>query len=125
VRRGEVWWVHLAPRSGSEQGGRRPAIVVSHDSLASVETWRSIVVVPLTTSDRASARGPTVPEIPAGDGGLGRSSGALCHQVTTLDRATFLERAGSLSPASLRAVEQGLLVALDLATPPGAKRPRA
>ena len=30
--RGEVYWADLAPRSGSEQRGRRPVVVVSHDN---------------------------------------------------------------------------------------------
>ncbi len=32
MKRGEVYWADLAPRSGSEQQGRRPVIVISHDA---------------------------------------------------------------------------------------------
>jgi mRNA-degrading endonuclease toxin of MazEF toxin-antitoxin module len=31
MKRGGVYWADLVPRSGSEQTGRRPVIVVSHD----------------------------------------------------------------------------------------------
>ena len=31
MKRGDLYWAVLAPRSGSEQQGRRPVIVVSHD----------------------------------------------------------------------------------------------
>src|SRR5580658_697712 len=31
MKRGEVYWADLVPRSGSEQTGRRPVILVSHD----------------------------------------------------------------------------------------------
>ena len=31
MARGEVYWADLVPRSGSEQTGRRPVILVSHD----------------------------------------------------------------------------------------------
>lgn len=31
MKRGEVYLADLAPRSGSEQQGRRPVIVLSHD----------------------------------------------------------------------------------------------
>ena len=32
MRRGEVYWAELAPRSGSEQMGRRPVIILSDDA---------------------------------------------------------------------------------------------
>ena len=35
MRRGDVWWATLQPRSGSEQSGRRPVVVLSHDSFKS------------------------------------------------------------------------------------------
>ena len=31
MKRGDVYWADLVPRSGSEQTGRRPVVVVSHD----------------------------------------------------------------------------------------------
>ena len=31
MTRGEVWWAVLAPRSGAEQQGRRPVVIVSHN----------------------------------------------------------------------------------------------
>ena len=31
MKRGEVYWADLVPRSGSEQTGRRPVILVSHE----------------------------------------------------------------------------------------------
>lgn len=114
MKRGEVWWVDLRPRSGSEQQGRRPAIVISHDGFNEVEAWRSIIVVPISTSKRHVKRGLTVVPLGAGEGGLQRDSIALCHQVTTLDRSKFVERAGILSAEALEAVGGGLVVALDL-----------
>jgi mRNA-degrading endonuclease toxin of MazEF toxin-antitoxin module len=32
MKRGEVYWATLAPRSGAEQAGQRPVIVVSRDA---------------------------------------------------------------------------------------------
>ena len=29
--RGEVYWADLKPRSGSEQSGRRPVLIISND----------------------------------------------------------------------------------------------
>ncbi len=104
----------LAPRSGSEQQGTRPVIVVSHDGFNQAPGWRSIIVVPLSTSGAQAARGPTVVRLPKGAGGLRAESFALCHQVTTLDRAKLAKRLGALSAELLAEVGEALKVAQDL-----------
>lgn len=113
MKRGDIYWAEIAPRSGSEQSGRRPVIIVSHDGFNETPGWRSIIVVPLSTSARQALRGPTVITIPE-SGGLRKSSIALCHQVTTLDRGKLIERMGSLSSELLAEVAGGLKAALDL-----------
>jgi mRNA interferase MazF len=45
-------------------------IVISHDGFNQTPRWRSIIVVPISTSASQGSRGPTVVEIPAGAGGL-------------------------------------------------------
>jgi mRNA interferase MazF len=106
MSRGEVFW--------SEQRGRRPVIVVSNDGFNLTPSWRSTIVVPISTSAIQARRGPTAIALPAGVGGLPRASVALCHQVTTLDRSKLTDRLGALPPALLAAVDVGLKAALDL-----------
>ena len=117
LKRGEIYWVDLQPRSGSEQSGRRPAIIVSHDSFNENDAWRSIIVVPLSTSARQRRRGPTAVLLSAGEGGLQLDSVALCHQVTTVDRSKFITKVGQLSASGLKDVDSGLAVALSLFQP--------
>ncbi len=114
MKRGEVYWADLVPRSGPEQSGRRPVIVISHDGFNQIAAWRSITVVPVSTSTLQGKRGPTVVEIPGGVVGLPKRSFAVCHQVTTLDRGKLTKRAGALPSAVLRQVEAGLKAAMDL-----------
>jgi mRNA interferase MazF len=114
MKRGEIYWADLVPRSGSEQTGRRPVIVVSHDGFNQAAGWRSLIVVPMSTSAAQARRGPTVVEIPGGTAGLPKIGVAICHQVTTLDRAKLNKRIGVLSPELLGEVEGGLKAALDL-----------
>jgi mRNA interferase MazF len=114
VIRGDVFWADLSPRSGAEQRGRRPVIVVSNDGFNLAPSWRSVLVVPISTSPTQARRGPTAIALPAGSGGLARESVALCHQVTTLDRAKLTERLGALPTTTLLAVDGGLRAALDL-----------
>lgn len=114
MRRGDVFVAKLAPRSGSEQAGTRPVVVVSHDAFNQTPGWRSVVVVPFSTSAGQARRGPTSVPVPAGAGGLAREGVALCHQVTTIDRRKLLRWCGALPPDVLAAVEDGLKAALDL-----------
>lgn len=114
MKRGDVYWADLVPRSGSEQRGRRPVVVLSHDGFNQTPGWRSIIVVPISTSSKQGKRGPTVIELLGGTAGLPKTSFAVCHQVTTLDRAKLTKRVGSLSTEPLHEVEEGLKAAMDL-----------
>jgi len=74
----------------------------------------SIIVVPISTSASQGGRGPTVVESPGASTGLPKASFALCHQVTTLDRAKLTRKAGTLPSEFLRRVEEALRAAMDL-----------
>ena len=114
MKRGDVYLAELKPRSGSEQHGTRPVIVVSHDGFNGTPGWRSIIVVPMSKSPRQAVRGPTAVALPKGAGGLRDEGIAICHQVTTLDRAKLTQRFGALAPEDMARVEVGLKAAMDL-----------
>jgi mRNA interferase MazF len=114
MTRGEIYWADLVPRSASEQTGRRPMIVVSHDGFNRTTGWKSIIVVPISTSASQARRGPTVVELAGASTGLPKTSFAVCHQVTTLDRAKLTRKTGTLPPEFLLSVEEALKAAMDL-----------
>lgn len=88
--RGEIYFLDLRPRSGSEEAGRRPGIIVSHDSFNSVPAWQSITVLPLTTSPRWLRPSPTTVLFKRGEYGLPKECAALAHQITTVDRSKLI-----------------------------------
>jgi len=88
--------------------------LISHDGFNQTPAWRSIIVVPISTSVAQAARGFTVVEIPSGAAGLPKTSIAVRHQVTTLDRDKLTKRIGALPSALLGEVEMGLKAAMDL-----------
>lgn len=114
MKRGDVYWADLIPRSGSGQTERRPVVVVSHDGFNQTAGWMPVIVVPLSTSSSQARRGPTVVGLPAGVAGLSKASMVICHQVTTLDRAKLTARIGPLPTELLLEVDGGLRAALDL-----------
>ena len=114
MKRGEVYWADLEPRSGSEQHGRRPVIIISHDGFNLTRGWRSVIVVPLSTSPTQATRGLSVVPIAQGIASLPRDCFAICHQVTTLDRSKVSSRIGELTATELIQIEDGLKAAMDL-----------
>ncbi|KEF33952.1 MULTISPECIES: type II toxin-antitoxin system PemK/MazF family toxin [Deinococcus] len=114
MRRAEVWLASLAPRSGSEQTGTRPVLVVSSDTFNEVPSWRSFNVVPISRSGQQARRTHTTVPLTAGTAGLTEDSVALCHQITTIDRSKFIRKLGTLPDSELRDVEVGLIKALDM-----------
>lgn len=114
MKRGDVYWADLNPRSGSEQRGIRPVIVISHDGFNENPRWRSIIVVPLSTSESQGRRGQTTKLISASITGLDRDSIALCHQITTLDRAKLTRKIAELPVDVLFEIEDGIKAATDM-----------
>lgn len=114
MKRGDLYWAELRPRSGSEQQGRRPVIVVSHDGFNETPGWQSIIVVPCSTSPAQRRRGPTVVALAKGTGGLPADCVALCHQITRLDRSKLTQWIGALPAPDLLALEDGIRAAVDL-----------
>lgn len=107
--RGEIFLMNLSPRSGSEQAGRRPGVIVSRNAFAANPRWRSVTVVPLTSAERWQRPSPTTVVFAAGESNLPQACAALAHQVTTLDKdKIFAPPIGSLTPAKMAQVEAAL-----------------
>lgn len=112
--RGDVYFVELKPRSGSEQAGRRPAVVVSTDAFNLARGWKSITILPLTTSARWKAS-YTVVRFRKGEANLPKSCSALAHQITTIDRSKLIiPKIGTLSKQKMLEIEDAILNYLEL-----------
>jgi mRNA interferase MazF len=68
MKRGDVYMANLVPRSGSEQKGIRAVVIVSHDGFNQTLSWRSIIVVPISTSTAQARRRRTAVALPKGAG---------------------------------------------------------
>ncbi len=107
--RGEIYFMNLAPRSGSEQTGRRPCIIVSNNAFSGNPRWRSVTVVPLTSARRWRTESPTSVSFAEGEGGLPKECSALAHQVTTLDKSKIVAPAiGRLTESKMADLERAL-----------------
>jgi mRNA-degrading endonuclease toxin of MazEF toxin-antitoxin module len=102
--RGEVWWVRFDKH--------RPAVVVQTDKVRDPRI-RSFLVAPLTS--RLHLEGfPGNVRLSKAATGLGKASVANVYDVQRVLRGDFLSCAGSLPPAELARLDDGLRLALDL-----------
>lgn len=115
MKRGDVVRVQLprpAGRSGREQFGTRPAIIVQDDpTFASLETT---VVVPCTTNMNATRFSNTLNLWPSRTNGLTADSVALVPQMRAIDRKRIEAVLGSLSDSELEELERKLRLHLSL-----------
>ena len=110
-RRGEIYWGILDPQKGSEQGGRRPVLILQDDRIN--RAGNTVVIIPFTTTLKL-AQLPSCVMVPAGVGGLPQNSVALCHQIRVLDKHGLGNKIGMLPPNILVQIENALRRTLTL-----------
>jgi len=110
VRRGEIYWVDFQYPRGSEQGGRRPALIVQNDTgnMSSPTT----IVAAITSRKKVSY--PFHVDISALESGLPYDSTVLLEQLLTINKSRMINRIGSLSSAKMLEIDNALRVSLGL-----------
>lgn len=114
MQRGDIYIANISPRSGSEQTGIRPVVIVSHNGFNSTQNWNSIIIVPISTSEKQLKRSPTVVQLLKENSGLEKDSVILCHQITTLDKSKLHKKISSLSEKQIKDVEKAIKYSLDI-----------
>lgn len=110
LARGDIQDVDLEPTIGSEQGKRRPCVVVSVDEMTAGEV---VTVVPLTSTEYRG--GPAyVARLEVRETGLPATSWALAHQVRTVSKRRLTARRGHVASTALDRVDEALRYVLGL-----------
>ena len=105
VHRGEVFYADLSPVVGSEQGGVRPVLIVQNE----IGNRHSPTVIAAAITSRLD-------KTRAADTGLAKDSVVLLEQIRTLDKHRLRERAGQITAADQKRVDQALDVSLGLSS---------
>jgi mRNA interferase MazF len=109
-RRGEVWIAGFEPVVGHEQGGVRPALIVSGNTF-NRSPAELVIVAPITTAHR---RVPAHVQVDPPEGGLAKASFIMTDQPRTISRMRLSRRLGLVGPATMAEVERLLLMHLEL-----------
>ena len=114
IYRGEIYWVGLREPTGSEPGRRRPVLVVSSDRFnqSRIDTVLAVAI----TSNLRLVAAPGNVELPSETTGLDRDSVANVSQIVTIDKAVLSDWVGRVDPATMRLIDAGMGLALDLPT---------
>ena len=108
--RGEVWDVALDPVLGHEQGGSRPALVISVDQFNQGSSGL-VIVVPITSKDK-NIRSRVA--IEAGEGGCKTRSFAVCEAMRSSSLERMIRRRGMVTNETLEKVEFCLRILLGM-----------
>jgi len=104
--RGDVVWLQFNPQAGSEQAGRRPALVISPRSYN--RKVGLALVCPITSSVKGYPFEVTLPE------GLEVQGAVLCDQIKSLDwRTRSATRLGAVPDDVMREATARLLTLVD------------
>lgn len=110
VRRGEIYWVDFGTPRGSEQSGRRPALIVQNDT-GNISSPTTIIAA-ITSKKRVSY--PFHVDISAQESGLPQDSTVKLEQLLTISKDRLVSRVGTLSSAKMEEINRALKASLGL-----------
>ena len=103
ILRGEIRWADLNPVRGSEQAGKRPVLIVSHDIFN--ERSGTVIAVALTSQPQ-SVGFPLALELVSRD--LPKRSWVKMSQIRTLAVERIGSRLGMATPEEIAKVVEGI-----------------
>jgi mRNA interferase MazF len=111
IEQGEVWLVEFFPKVGSEIAKRRPAIVVSHNSIGRLPLK---TIVPVTDWKTNYSHYPWMIKVENdGMNGLSKISAADCFQVKNFSHGRFLEKLGHVDAKLLAKIHTTIVKTLN------------
>lgn len=107
--RGEVWLVNWNPARGSEQAGKRPALVIQNN--IGNEKASTTIVAAISGSVKIY---PMNIKVDPPEGGLERPSIIKTSQILTVSKGRLEKRLGKISEKKMKEVNRAIKLSLDL-----------
>lgn len=104
MKQGEIWELYLNPVKGSEQAGRRPAVILSGDLMN--KYLKVVIVCPLTTKIK-NYKGNIVLK-PDTFNNLIEPSEVLIFHIRSVSKDRLQHNIGNIDKAQLAQLKQGL-----------------
>ena len=110
-RRGEICLVNWNPGRGSEQIGRRPALVIQND----IGNKYSPTTIVAACSSAGVQAYPFIVHVKAKESGMDRDSSINLARIMTVDKTRLETRLGKLSAEKMLEVDDALKNSLGMA----------
>ena len=110
-RRGEIYFADLDPHYGSEQGGKRPVILIQNNT--GNKFAPTVIVAAVTSKVSKKPNQPThvlIEQNPA----FSRPSVVLLEQIFTIDKERIQRLLGQTTPDEMYQINEALMNSLDL-----------
>jgi mRNA interferase MazF len=106
INQGDLFWLDLGEPSGSGPGYLRPYVVIQNDLFNQSRIHTVVVCVITSNLGRADAPGNVL--LDNGEGNLPKQSVVNVSQIYTVDKEELIEKIGTLSPARVRQILDGV-----------------
>ena len=109
IKRGELYLADISPIVGSEQGGKRPVLIVQNNV---GNRFSPTIIVAAVTTHVEKNRLPTHIFLNGEECGLNQDSIVLLEQIRTIDKSRLGAKIGSVPTQVLKAVDYALQISL-------------
>lgn len=111
MKRGDVFLADLSPVKGSEQGGKRPVVIIQNNI---GNKYSPTVIIAAITAKINKAKIPTHVEIGKATHRLEKDSVILLEQIRTIDKNRLIDHLTVLDKAKMKEVDTALIISLGL-----------
>ncbi|PRP67083.1 type II toxin-antitoxin system PemK/MazF family toxin [Nonlabens agnitus] len=105
MKQNDIYEAYLDPVVGSEQGGRRPVVIVSGNLIN--ENAANILTCPLTSSLKYYEGNPILE--PTRSNGLGKTSEVMVFQIRSVSKERLKRKIGKISNQQMDQIKQTLV----------------
>lgn len=105
MNQGDIYEIFLDPTLGSEQNGRRPAVILSGSGINKIT--KTVIVVPLTTQLKRYQDNLILKPNPKN--GLKKISEALTIHIRAIDKTRLKNKIGTIEPFEIDILKKSLI----------------
>lgn len=110
IYRGDIYLANLNPYKGSEQGGKRPVIIIQND----VGNRYSPTVIVTAVTSRFFKKRALPTHVSLDNEELEKNSLALLEQIRTIDKLRLIRKIGRVLEEKMKEIGEAIHVSLDL-----------
>lgn len=104
MKQAEIWETYFDPVKGQEQSGRRPAVIISGDTMN--DNLNLVMVCPLTSKIHNYKGNPIIE--PSTENGLKKTSEILIFQTRSISKLRLRKKLGTIDKEVLEVIHQNL-----------------